>query len=73
MRIALHFLRSFILGVLFMLAIGLLFDAMNWPMFHSWAIWHGSIVIALPACCGLAFGLVFMVPWFRAGWSDPPS
>jgi hypothetical protein len=73
MRIALHLLCSFILGVLLMLVGSLLFDAMNWPMFHSWAIWHGSIVIALPVCWGLVFGLMFLIPWFRAGWPDPPS
>jgi hypothetical protein len=26
------------------------FDANNWPLFHSWALSHGSFVILWPVC-----------------------
>jgi len=39
-----------------------LFDKNNWQGFHTWGMMHGAILIALPLCLVVAFGLVWLVP-----------
>jgi hypothetical protein len=34
------------------------FDAMDWPIFHSWGIWHDSIIVAWPALALVALGVL---------------
>ena len=38
-----------------------LFDKNVWPWFHTWGMMHGAILIALPLCLVVAFGLVWLV------------
>jgi hypothetical protein len=42
------FLTSLLLGFLLMAPLGALFNAMNWPLFHTWALAHGSFLFAWP-------------------------
>lgn len=40
-----------------------IFDAMHWPVFHSWGMWHGSIIIAWPALTLLSFCVLRVIRW----------
>ena len=51
-------LASAVLGFVLMWPLGLLFDGMNWPFFRTWALAHGSFVIAWPMLAFLSFGLL---------------
>jgi len=53
-------LLSIALGFLLMAPLAMLFNAMNWPMFHGWALAHGTFVIAWPALTLVAYGLVLL-------------
>jgi hypothetical protein len=53
MRVVLICLASIVLGFFLMFPLGKLFDAMDWPLFHTWGLAHGSFVLAWPL---LAFG-----------------
>ena len=53
------------LGVVLLIPLGMVFDTMNWPLFHTWALIHGSFIFALPLCCLVVFGLLYLLPWFR--------
>jgi hypothetical protein len=46
---------SIAIGFLLMFPLGALFNAMNWPWFHSWALIHGSLVIAWPILSVVGF------------------
>ncbi len=48
MRIALICLASIVLGFFLMFPLGKLFDAMDWPLFHTWGLAHGSFLLAWP-------------------------
>jgi hypothetical protein len=48
MRTALICFASIVLGFLFMAPLGMLFDAMNWQLFHTWGLAHGSFLFAWP-------------------------
>lgn len=37
-----------IVTVVCCMATGSLFDRMNWPLFHSWALMHGSFALLFP-------------------------
>lgn len=62
-------LASAVIGFLLMFPLAGIFNAMNWPIFHSWGIAHGSFVIAWPILTFLSFGIlrVFGRLWEIAG------
>jgi len=70
MKIALGCLTSVILGFLLMIPLAMLFDAMNWPLFHSWALAHGSFIFAWPILTVLAFGILWTV-WLHGRNPNP--
>jgi hypothetical protein len=37
-----------VIGFLLMFPLGMFFDDMDWPLFHSWALAHGSFILAWP-------------------------
>jgi membrane-bound ClpP family serine protease len=39
---------AIVLGLFLMVPLGLLFDAMNWPLFHTFDLAHKSFFIAWP-------------------------
>jgi hypothetical protein len=43
------------LGFLLMAPLGMLFDRMNWPLFHTWGLAHGSFIIAWPLLTVVVF------------------
>jgi hypothetical protein len=48
-------------GFLLMIPLGVLFAHMNWPVFHPWALAHGSFTVAWPLLsyvCFVALGFV---------------
>jgi hypothetical protein len=49
---------SIVLGLLLMVPLGMLFDAMDWPLFHTWGLAHGSFVIAWPMLACISFFLL---------------
>ena len=51
-------LGSIVLGLLLMVPLGLLFDGMNWPLFHTWGLAHGSFIIAWPVLACVSFALL---------------
>lgn len=51
-------LASIVLGFFLMAPLGALFDAMNWSLFHSWGLAHGSFLIAWPALASVSFGII---------------
>lgn len=51
------------LGFVLVVWVAGLFDTMNWPVFHTWGMMHGAILLALPACIVVAFGLLGLLPW----------
>jgi hypothetical protein len=46
---------SIVGGFLLMFPLGWLFGEMNWPIFHSWGLMHGSFVIAWPVLALLVY------------------
>ena len=48
-------LASVVLGFFLMFPLGKLFDTMNWPIFHSWGLVHGSFLLAWPGLTILSF------------------
>lgn len=62
-------LASITVGFLLMLPLAALFNTMNWPLFHSWGLAHGSFVIAWPVLTILSFGLIRILArlWVLAG------
>ncbi|MBS1802195.1 MAG: hypothetical protein JST28_02450 [Acidobacteria bacterium] len=59
MKIALGCLTSIVLGFLLMIPLSMLFDAMNWPLFHTWGLAHGSFILAWPMLTILSFGILW--------------
>jgi hypothetical protein len=51
-------LVSIVFGFLLMIPLAMLFDAMNWPLFHSWGLAHGSFIIAWPLLTLICFGII---------------
>jgi hypothetical protein len=60
-RLALQIVGSIISGFLLMIPLGMLFDAMNWPLFHSWGLAHGSFLLAWPALTAVSFIAILAV------------
>jgi hypothetical protein len=54
-----------VLGFFLMIPHGMIFDRMNWPLFNSWALIHGSAMIAWPVLTFLSFRIVEAVISFR--------
>jgi hypothetical protein len=48
-------LTYIVIGFVLMFPLGMLFDGMNWPLFHFWALAHGSFVLAWPMLTLLAW------------------
>jgi len=46
---------SVVAGFALMWPLGWVFGLMNWPMFHSWGLVHGSFVIAWPMLSVLSY------------------
>jgi hypothetical protein len=61
MLTALRLLGSFVLGFFLMIPLAMLFDFMNWPLFHSWGIAHGSFIFAWPALTAISFLFVRLI------------
>jgi hypothetical protein len=70
MRFALQSVLSIVLGFFLMGPLAGLFEAMRWPMFHGWALAHGSFVIAWPALTIVSFVALSLIPWFRRNVRD---
>lgn len=51
-----NLLISIVLGFALMFPLGWLFGIMNWPVFHSWGLFHGAFVVAWP--------LLTLTSWF---------
>lgn len=49
---------AIILGFFLMAPLGMLFDKMNWPLFHTWGLAHGSFLFAWPLLTLLSFGAI---------------
>jgi hypothetical protein len=47
-RRSLEILIAAIVGSLLLWPLAVLFDRMNWPVFHSWGLIHGSVLLAWP-------------------------
>jgi hypothetical protein len=54
-------MASIVLGFFLMIPLAMLFDARDWPLFHSWGLAHGSFLIAWPALVAVSFGLIRIV------------
>lgn len=65
MRRSIQILCAVFIGFVLMIPLGLLYDVMNWPTFHSWGLGRGSFFAAWPALFLAAFGLLGLIPWFR--------
>jgi hypothetical protein len=48
---------SIVVGFLLMIPLAALFDAADWPVFHTWGLVHGSFLIAWPVLAGLSFAV----------------
>ena len=46
------------LGFVLMFPLGMLFDVMDWALFHSWGLVHGSFILAWPLLAVLSYGLI---------------
>jgi hypothetical protein len=49
------YLAAVVVGFLLMIPLAMLFDALNWPLFNGWALFHGSFVLAWPALSLISF------------------
>ena len=49
---------AIVLGLFLMVPLGLLFDAMNWPLFHTFDLAHKSFFIAWPILAFFDFVLL---------------
>ena len=56
---------SAIVGLLALLPVGDLFNRMDWPIFHSWGLAHGSFVFVTTWVGFLVYWALGMIPWLR--------
>ena len=56
---------SAVVGFLALLPVGDLFDRMDWPIFHSWGLGHGSFVFITAWIGFLVYWVLGMIPWLR--------
>ena len=53
-----YLLISIVLGFALMFPLGWLFGIMNWPVFHSWGLVHGSFIVAWPLLTLISLGFI---------------
>ena len=53
-----YLLISIVLGFALMFPLGWLFGVMNWSVFHSWGLIHGSFIVAWPLLTLISWGLI---------------
>ena len=53
--LAVRIVLALLIGIGGIYPLGKLFDAMEWPIFHTWGLGHGSFVIAIPVLVWLAY------------------
>lgn len=70
MRFATQTVLSILSGFFLMVPLAEIFETMRWPMFHGWALAHGSFLIAWPALTIVAFVGLSLVPAFRRDFRD---
>jgi hypothetical protein len=63
MKVAVHIIGSLLLSIPILFAVGALLDVSG--LAPGWGFWHGTFLIAWPICIGVAFAVLFTVPWFR--------
>jgi hypothetical protein len=63
-------LVSIILGFFLMIPLSMIFDKMNWPLFHSWGLAHGSFLLAWPLLTLLSFAGIEILMILRQTNSD---
>jgi hypothetical protein len=56
---------SAIVGLLSLLPVGDLFDRMDWPIFHSWGLGHGSFVFITAWVGFLVYWALGIIAWLR--------
>ena len=56
-----YILLSGLLGVVLMWPLGALFNFMDWPMFNSWGLAHGSFIIAWPFLAAFSYFALWVV------------
>jgi hypothetical protein len=56
---------ALVLGFFLMAPLGMLFDRMEWPLFHTWGLAHGSFLFAWPLLTLLSFGTIEALMLFR--------
>lgn len=52
---------SIVIGFFLMIPLGLLFDALNLPVFNSWALFHVSFMFTWPTLSWICFRIVSRV------------
>ena len=62
MRTMFRILASIGVGLVLTVLLGILFDAMRWPIFHMWGLVHGSFILAWLLLTLISFGMI------RAVW-----
>ena len=60
-RRALDVFISIALGFVLMAPLGMLFDAMNWGVFHSWGLARGSFIVAWPLLTLVSYHIVQLI------------
>lgn len=55
MKKALIFFVSIVCGFFLMAPLGIFFDKMDLPLFHTWGLAHGSFLLAWPMLTVLSF------------------
>jgi D-alanyl-lipoteichoic acid acyltransferase DltB (MBOAT superfamily) len=59
-------LLAIVLGFFLMVPLAHLFDAMNWAVFNTWGLAHGSFVLAWPMLAYASFYLLrILIPALR--------
>jgi hypothetical protein len=64
-RLIVSCVLSAVLGFVLMSPLGLLFEQMHWPEFHSSGLMHGSFLIAWPALSLVAFLVLCLIRPFH--------
>jgi len=56
---------AFVFAYLAMAGTAELFDRMNWPVLHSWAMGHGMFLFVIPFYFFLFYKMLGKLAWFR--------
>lgn len=56
---------SAVVGLLVLMPVGDLFDRMDWPIFHSWGLAHGSFIFVTTWVGFFVYWVLGMIPWLR--------